>query len=62
MSLFRVRLTGDRSYAQYVDVEAKDEWDATRVALRRFGNALSAKCMGLTDEVVGRGSAEREVA
>lgn len=55
MTLYRIRLTGDRPYAQYVDVEANDEWHATRVALNRFRNHTSAKCMGTTEECTGAG-------
>jgi hypothetical protein len=59
MAIYRIRLTGDRPYAQYVDVEAKYEWEATRIALANHRNALSAKCMGLTAELESRGACFR---
>jgi hypothetical protein len=49
MTLYRVRLKLDRG-ERYVDVNAKNADDAAVVALYRNGNAISALCVGETEE------------
>jgi hypothetical protein len=56
MSLFRVRLLTDRlSYPIYRDVEAESEARAATAALKQYGEAYSAQCVGLTAELEARG-------
>jgi hypothetical protein len=54
MSLYRVRLATDRG-EHFVDVEAIGSDAAGALALARYRNAYSARCVGLTAELEARG-------
>lgn len=54
LHLYRVLLSGDRDYAQTVDIMAADTLDAARRASDKYRNHTSAKCLGLTAELEAR--------
>lgn len=54
MNTYRVRVTADRG-THYVDVEAADEMEASKLALEHRDG--SAKCVGLTADCEARGAA-----